>query len=98
MEHLLRLAAVILVSTALLSACGRPKEADEKRALEESISAAQDRAHEIKMKELNGTELSAEEQAEKQRLAEQAAEDSNEGTLPEEMRPPAETQEGQPAP
>lgn len=98
MEQLLRVFAAALLLAGLASACGRPKEAEEKRDLEKSISAAQDRAHQIKMKEANGAELSAEELAEKQRLLEQAAEDSNEGTLPDEMRPRPEPQEEPTAP
>ncbi|MBI5596239.1 MAG: hypothetical protein HY928_09155 [Elusimicrobia bacterium] len=98
MEQLLRTFALSACAAAMLCACGRPSEADEKRALDRSIAAAQERAHELKMKEINGTELSAEEQAEKQRFNEQAAEDEHGGTLPDEMRPRTDPQEEPPAP
>lgn len=79
----MRLAPLLLA----LTAAGCRNEANlarrEKRALEESVSQAQDQVHKLNMKELEGTELTEEEKSLRQKLKEQAAEDENGGNTPE---------------
>lgn len=86
MEHLLRRAVLLLVLTA--SACRNEAnlQRQEKRALEKSVSQAQEQVHKLNMKERNGSELTEEEKAARQKLKEQADEDQNGGNTPE---PPA---------
>lgn len=90
MEQFLRTVAAAAAAALLLGACGRPSQADEERARQKAIAEAQERAHALKMKQLNGAELSSEEQAELKRSSEQAAEEENGGNTPE---PPPQPQE-----
>lgn len=83
MEHLLRRAALLLAVLAAACRGEADRERQEKRALEESISRSQETVHKLNMKELEGTELSAEELATRRRLKEQAEEDENGGNTPE---------------
>ncbi|TPW19524.1 MAG: hypothetical protein FD126_2599 [Elusimicrobia bacterium] len=85
----------LLVLSVLAAACRSEadRERQEKRALEESISQSQDSVHKLNMKELEGTELSAEELATRQRLKEQAEEDQNGGNAPPPPQAPPETAE-----
>lgn len=80
----MRAAGLLLL--AALAACRRQVDLErrEKRALEESVSQAQDQVHKLNMKEIAGEQLSAEEAALRQRLKEQAEEDQNGG----EGKPP----------
>lgn len=89
MEHLLNRAAILLLVLAA-AACRRQAELErsEKKALEESVSQAQDQVHKLNMKEVSGEELTAEEAALRQRLKDQAEEDQHGGEG--RPQPPAE--------
>lgn len=84
--------AGILAAVLAAAACRNQAELErrEKRALDESVSAAQDAAHKLNMKELEGGELSPEELARRQSLKEQIEEEQNGGNAPEPPPEPAE--------
>lgn len=88
MEHVLRRALLALAVLAAACRSEADRERREKRALEESVSQSKEAVHKLNMKELEGAELTAEEQATRLRLKEQAEEDENGGNAPEPAATP----------
>ena len=80
--------AVLLLAAACKSKSSLERE--EARGKDKAVEKAQDRVHELKMKELGGTELSPEEAAERDRLKAQADEELNGGNTPLPPPPPPE--------
>lgn len=87
MEQLL-IRSLLVCGVFAAGACRNKAELErqERRALEESVSRAQDQIHKLNMKELSGEALSEAEAELRRRLSEQAAEDANGGDTPADAR------------